>query len=30
MKETLIRCKKYIDAGASMIFPEGLTSEEDF
>lgn len=30
MKETLMRSKAYIDAGASMIFPEGLTSKEEF
>ena len=28
--ETINRSKRYIDAGASMIFPEGLKSIEDF
>lgn len=30
LKETINRSKKYIDAGASMIFPEGLEKKEDF
>lgn len=30
LDETIKRSKLYIDAGADMIFPEGLKSEEDF
>lgn len=30
MEEALTRAGKYIEAGADMIFPEGLTSEEEF
>lgn len=30
VKETINRSKKYIDAGASMIFPEGLATKEEF
>lgn len=30
IKETINRSKKYIDAGATMIFPEGLAKKEDF
>lgn len=30
IKETINRSKKYIDAGATMIFPEGLSKIEDF
>lgn len=28
--ETISRSKQYMDAGADMIFPEGLTSEYEF
>jgi len=30
VQETIRRSKMYIDAGADMIFPEGLQSREDF
>ena len=30
LDETIKRSKKYIDAGASMIFPEGLKNPEEF
>lgn len=30
IESTIERSKKYIDAGADMIFPEGLTSKEEF
>ncbi len=30
MEGVLKRSKKYIDAGADMIFPEGLNSKEEF
>lgn len=30
LDETIKRSKKYIDAGASMIFPEGLKNQEEF
>jgi methylisocitrate lyase len=30
LDETIKRSKLYVDAGADMIFPEGLTSEQDF
>jgi len=30
IEEALNRASKYIEAGADMIFPEGLTSEKDF
>ena len=30
LEETINRSKKYVDAGASMIFPEGLKSKEEF
>lgn len=30
LEETIRRSKKYIDAGASMIFPEGLKNLEEF
>lgn len=30
IEETIRRSKKYIDAGASMIFPEGLKTAEEF
>ena len=30
IEETITRSKAYIDAGADMIFPEGLASAEEF
>lgn len=30
LEETIIRSKLYIDAGADMIFPEGLNTEKEF
>lgn len=30
IEETIKRSKRYIDAGADMIFPEGLTNIEEF
>ena len=30
LEETIARAKLYVDAGADMIFPEGLASEADF
>jgi len=30
LEETIKRSKRYIDAGASMIFPEGLKNSEEF
>lgn len=30
MDEVIIRSKAYIDAGADMIFPEGLETPEEF
>lgn len=30
LEESINRSKKYIDAGADMIFPEGLSSLDDF
>lgn len=30
IEDTIARSKKYIDAGADMIFPEGLNSREEF
>ena len=30
IEETILRAKLYIDAGADMIFPEGLESKEEF
>jgi len=30
IEETISRSKKYIDAGADMIFPEGLSNIEEF
>ena len=30
MEEVLERAKRYVDAGADMIFPEGLCSAEEF
>lgn len=30
LEETIRRSKEYIDAGADMIFPEGLASKEEF
>ena len=30
IEETIRRSKAYIDAGADMIFPEGLSSKEEF
>lgn len=30
IEETIRRSKEYIDAGADMIFPEGLASKEEF
>lgn len=30
MEETIKRCKAFIEAGADMIFPEGLATEAEF
>ena len=30
IEETISRSKMYIDAGADMIFPEGLSNKEEF
>lgn len=30
LEEAIARCKAYIEAGADMIFPEGLESEKEF
>jgi len=30
IEDTIKRAKSYVDAGADMIFPEGLISKEEF